>query len=167
MTEDMDCTADGTDRGPAITLQNAIADISGLAEDLREIAQLFDSALPEGASARTTSDAMTPRLYFASLLDLLRTRGRQFSAELSGRPEWDIMLQLMIARIDGREPKLSELSRNVASPPQATRWRAEKLIEAGLAERFENVANPNDFCISLSGAAALRLAELYRARMRG
>lgn len=152
MTDDTQCMAEGNGRQrPAITLQNAMADISRLAADVR-------------AKTGAASGTMTPREFFASLLDLRRTRERQRRSNGDSRPEWDIVLQLMVARIDGREPKLSELS---AASAQEARQYVERLVEAGLVERFENIANPDDFCISLAGAAALRLAELYRARTRG
>ena len=96
-----------------------------------------------------------------------RSRERHFGTELFGEPAWDIMLQLMLARIDERELKLGELSGNPAWPPAATRHYVAELVAAKLVDRFENAANHDDFYLSLSSEAARRMAELYRARMRG
>lgn len=158
---------DGARKGPAITFAGAIDELSQLAGDLSEVARLFDNATPVAAEARPTIDAMTPRQFFTSLLELRRMRVRHFRDEAAVRPAYDIVLQLMIARVDGREIALSALLVAASSPAAATRRQIEQLVEARLAERLENAADHQDFNVSLSSEAALRLAELYRARTRG
>jgi len=157
---------DGARPGAAASLQRAIEDLRQLADDLREVARLFDSAMP-GEQDQPTIEKMEPRQFFAALLELRQARERQFHSEAPCQPAWDILLHLMLARIEAREMTLDELAGRFPSPPQATWQRLEQLIAAGLVEVFENPEKLEDFQLSLSGDAALRLAELYRARTRG
>jgi hypothetical protein len=157
---------DGERNGCAITFAGTIDELVRLAGDLVEVARLFDNATPSPAERKSTVAAMTPHQFFASLLDLRRMRARHFRTAAAARPECDIMLQLMLARVDGREIALSRLAAASAAPA-ATRRQVEQLIEARLAERIENPADYKDFLISLSSDAALRLAQLYRLRTRG
>jgi hypothetical protein len=167
MTEYANGRAGDCERGvEAITLQNAMSDLSRLADDLSEVARLFDQASADDVACRPTIETMAPREFFASLLVLRRTRDRHPHIERLGGETLDIVLQLMLARIDEREPKLSELADNSSSPPQATRRWVEQLIDAGLAERFAGSAERDDFSLSLAEEAALRLAELYRTHTR-
>ena len=168
MSVNANCLADdGGREDHAISLWNLHENLSRLADDLAEAAQMFDQAAPDKSREKPALDTMGPRAFFASLLDLRRNREKHFGIELFGEPAWDIMLQLMIARIDDKELRLSELIGNPASPPAATRHYVEELIQARLVDRFENAADERDFYLSLSSEAARRMAELYRARMRG
>jgi hypothetical protein len=169
MNDPENCLAgdDGSARpGAAISLPRAIEDLARLTDDLREVARLFDSAMP-GNQEKPTIEKMEPRQFFAALLELRRASDRRFRTESLVQPAWDILLHLMIARIETREMTLDELAGRFPSPAQATWRRLEQLIAAGLVEVFENPEKLEDFQLSLSGDAALRLAELYRARTRG
>ena len=156
---------DGERKGPVLTFAGAIEELSRLAGDLSEVARLFDNATSAVTEAAPTIDTMTPHQFFTALLELRRMRVRHFRDEASARPEYDILLQLMIARVAGHEIALSGLAG--LSPPLVTRRFVELLIGARLAERLENAADHKDFHVSLSSEAAVRLAELYRARTRG
>jgi len=169
MNHTPDCLAeddDGERKGPAITFAGAIDELVRLSGDLSEVAGLFDNAMPETSEARPTIDRMTPHQFFVALLDLRRMRARRFHDE-TAPAECKIVLQLMLARVDKREMTLSELADASSSPRAATQDRVEQLIDAKLAERFENIADHRNFRVALSTEAALRLAELYRARTRG
>ena len=138
-----------------------------LADDLAETARKFDEASAGQTSVEHVLQDMTPHEYFASLLELRRTRERYFGAELFGEPAWDIMLELMIARIDDREIRSSQLqSLKDLNESDANRC-LEALLEARLVEGFDNADDLNDSSLVLSSEAARRMAELYRARMRG
>lgn len=169
MNHTPDCLAeddDGERRGLAITFAAAINELVRLSGDLSEVPGLFDKALPGTSEAKPTINRMTPHQFFAALLDLRRMRARRFNDE-TALPECEIVLQLMLARVDKREMTQSELADASPSPRAATQDRVERLIEARLAERFENIADHRNFRVALSTEAALRLAELYRARTRG
>jgi hypothetical protein len=149
-----------------ISLWNLQENLTKLAEELAEAARRFDAASNDSDS-EASIDAMSPRQYFTSLLELRRTRERYFGSELFGEPAWDIMLELMLARIEDREILSSQLKSHAGSPAIVTRHYLEALVEAKLVDKFENAANVDDPCIVLSSEAARRMAELYRARTRG
>ena len=168
MSANSNCLAeDGGRKNHAITLWNLQDHLSRLASDLAEAAQMFDKASSDAGKEPAAIEAMTPRAFFTSLLELRRMRERHFGTELFGEPAWDVMLQLMIARIDDKELRLSELAGNPASPAVVTRHYVEELIEAKLVDRFDNAEDERDFYLTLSSEAARRMAELYRARTRG
>jgi len=149
-----------------ISLWKLQENLAKLAEELAEAARKFDAA-GEGGTAQPSIEAMTPREYFASLLDLRRLREHYFGNELFGEPAWDIMLELMLSRIDAREVLANELKSHSTAPNVVTRHYLEALVEAKLVEMFDNAANSEDPYVSLSSEAARRMAELYRARTRG
>ena len=168
MSANANCLAgDGGRESQGLTLWNLHENLSRLTDDLAEAARLFDKAAPQAGSEQRAIDTMTPRAFFASLLGLRRIRERHFGIELFGEPAWDIMLQLMIARIDQRDLRVGELCASAASSPEATFQYINELVDAKLVDRFENAADTGDFFLSLSSEAARRMAELYRARMRG
>ena len=168
MTANGNCLAgSGERKNNTITLWNLHDHLNRLATDLAEAAKMFDKAASDAGREPPAIEAMAPRAFFTSLLELRRMRERHFGTELFGEPAWDVMLQLMIARIDDKELKLSELVGNPASPPVMTHHYVGELIEARLVDRFENADDSNDFYLALSSEAARRMAELYRARTRG
>lgn len=150
-----------------LSLWNLQENLTRLAAELAEAARRFDAAADNDTDAEASLDAMTPRQYFSSLLELRRTRERYFGSELFGEPAWDIMLELMLARIDDREILSSQLKSHAGSPAVVTRHYLEALVEAKLVDRFDNASNVDDPSIVLSSEAARRMAELYRARTRG
>jgi hypothetical protein len=168
MTATLNSVAEGEPRPRRdISLWNLQENLTKLAEELAEAARKFDAAAGEPDSAQPSIEAMSPREYFVSLLDLRRMRERYFGSELFGEPAWDIMLELMIARIEERELLASQLKSHSHSPNIVTRHYLEALVEAKLVDRFDNAGNIDDPCLSLSSEAARRMAELYRARTRG
>ncbi|HSG34243.1 MAG TPA: hypothetical protein VLA37_06885, partial [Sphingomonadaceae bacterium] len=96
-----------------ISLRNLHANLALLAEELAEAVKRFDSALQVGTFGPSTLEAMSPREYFVSLLELRQARDRYFSHRFFDDPVWDIMLELMIARIDDRNILASELSKKL------------------------------------------------------
>jgi hypothetical protein len=150
-----------------ISLWNLQENLTKLAEELAEAARRFDAAADNDSDPQTALEAMSPRQYFTSLLELRRTRERYFGSELFGEPAWDIMLELMLARVEDREVLASELQSHASTPAIVTRHYLEALVDARLVDTFENAANVDDPCICLSSEAARRMAELYRARTRG
>ena len=150
-----------------ISLWNLQENLTRLAEELAEAARRFDAAADNDSDPQPALEAMTPRQYFSSLLELRRTRERYFGSELFGEPAWDIMLELMLARVEDREVLSSQLQSHANAPAIVTRHYLEALVDAKLVDTFENASNTEDPCICLSSEAARRMAELYRARTRG
>jgi hypothetical protein len=150
-----------------VTLWNLQENLARLADELADAARKYDEASSGEVTGGPVLEDMTPHEYFSSLLELRRTRERYFGSELFGEPAWDVMLELMLARIDARDVKASELRAFEGTPGAAARHYLEALLEARLVESFDNAENLTDSFLSLSSEAARRMAELYRARMRG
>jgi DNA-binding MarR family transcriptional regulator len=95
-----------------------------------------------------------------------RLRGDYLPAELFADPAWDILLDLMAARLEGRKVAVSSLCIAAAVPPTtALRWIAV-LTERGLLRR---VADPNDgrrINMELSGETARALGAYVRRAQR-
>lgn len=168
MTASLNPVAEGDPRPRRdLSLWNLHDSLARLAEELAEVARKFDAAAGNEASTPPSIEAMTPREYFSSLLDLRRLRERYFGSELFGEPAWDILLELMLARIDERELRASELTTHGNSPSVVARHYIEVMEQAKLVETLINTGNTEDPYLALSSEAALRMAELYRSRTRG
>jgi len=151
-----------------IALWNLHRNLARLADELALVAKEAgsgdDNATPLPVS--NVTEALSPRAYFEALLRLRRTREQYFGSTLFGEPAWDIMIELMIARIDGHEKKTSELGAFLGSSDSDRRAFIDALIESRLVERFHNGNDEADDYVALSSEAARRMAELYRARTR-
>jgi len=94
-----------------------------------------------------------------------RLREKFFPAELFSDPAWDMLLDLMTARLDRRPVSVSSLCIASAVPATtALRW-IKTMTEAGL---FERCADPHDgrrVFIGLADKTAQKLAS-YFAVMR-
>ena len=152
----------------AIALWNLHRNLTRLADELAGAAREAETHVGnDNRTAANEAPAVSPRSYFEALLRQRRARDRYFGSSLFGEPAWDIMLELMIARIDGREMKLSELGVGNSAPETATREYIDELAAAKLIERYDDGEETGDCLLALSSEAARRMAELYRARMRG
>lgn len=148
---------------PAIALWTLHKDLSRLTQLLAGVARETEGGTDPLDQAPAHPD---PRTFFSQLLTLRRTRDTFFNDDLFGEPAWDIMLALMIARIDKREMRISELAEVTHSPGSVTLEHVKALARAHLIERYDDGDDTDDFHISLSSEAARRLAELYRATAR-
>lgn len=148
---------------PAISLWTLHKDLSRLAEILADVAQDAEANRQSGSVA-TLPD---PRAFFSQLLALRRARDTFFDGVLFGEPAWDIMLALMIARIDKREMRISELVGLTQTTDSLARMHVQALMNAQLIQRYDDGDDEGDYHISLSDEAARRMAELYRAKARG
>jgi len=151
----------GTDQ--TFGLWNLHENLHRLADELATAAR----EIQESAGNDNPAPQAEPRDYFQSLLQVRRTRDQYFGGAPFSEPAWDIMLELMLARIDGREMRVSELAASAAFPAGVMNGHLDALEQARLIDRFDNTENQNDHFIALSSEAARRMAELYRARMLG
>lgn len=127
-------------------------------EDVRpgfavEPADLAQPALPTAAELR-------------GILRHRRMRGRFFDSTLFADPAWDMLLDLMAARLEDEEVSVTSLCIASAVPSTtALRW-IRNMIDMGLFHRRADPADGRRIYISLTDAAA-RAMSSYLAAVRG
>jgi DNA-binding MarR family transcriptional regulator len=95
-----------------------------------------------------------------------RTRDQYFAAELFADPAWDILLDLMAARLEGRDVGVSSLCIAAAVPPTtALRW-ISAMTEQGLLVRVADADDRRRVFIRLSTDAAERMEACLLALQR-
>ena len=101
-----------------------------------------------------------------TLIRARRLREQYFEADLFADPAWDMLLDLLLARLEGRLVAVSSLCIAAAVPPTtALRW-IKRLTDDGL---FVRAADPRDgrrVFIDLSERAAQGLVAYVRALVR-
>jgi hypothetical protein len=123
-----------------------------------------------GEIAQVEAAAPAPALDSAFVQGLIRqrrSRAAAIGADLFADPVWDMMLDLLAARLEGRAVRTSSLCIAAGVPTtSALRWIRE-LTERGL---FVRIPDPNDrrgVLIELSDQAAERLMEHLAAGVQG
>ncbi len=120
------------------------AEASRIAEALQNIAAREISAAPQPVTAATVR----------RLIRLRRERDRFLPAMLFADPAWDMLLDLMAARLEGIDVPISSLCIAAAVPTTtALRW-IRTLSEAGLFERHADPTDQRRSHIRLTDAAA-------------
>lgn len=134
--------------------QPTLADLSA---EVKRIAQALDG-LARGEAARpadlpapaATIDAGRVR----AIIRARRARAQFFPGDLFADPAWDILLDLMAARIEGKQVSVSSLCIAAAVPPTtALRW-IRTLTDAGLLVREPDPHDGRRVHVALSDAAA-------------
>jgi hypothetical protein len=105
----------------------------------------------EVGSAKVTEDQVS------SILKVRRDRSGIFGEGLFSDPAWDILLELLAARLGNRKLLLSELDK-VAPKSVLARWTAE-LEERGLVTCELNRFRPDQFWLALSDNCAGRMIQ--------
>lgn len=135
-------------------------DIAATAAALRRAANDIEAAtgkpcIPPGHSEPAEGLALA-----RALLDLRRRRDRLFSARLFGEPAWDILLDLYIARLEGRAVSVSSACAAGAVPSTTgLRWLTE-LEREGLVVRAADPHDGRRVFVALSDDAVQRLGKL-------
>ncbi len=112
-----------------------------------------------GTGATTRADIRT-------ILQMRRLRDRFLPDGLFADPAWDMMLDLMGARLDGKRVSVSSLCIAAAVPPTtALRWISQ-LTERGIFQRSNDPDDARRVFISLSEDAAERLVNWFAAVRR-
>ncbi len=180
-------TAFGGGRNPVLH-EVAVDDslrLQQLADEVQRIARtLADLVGNEPPPLRGVSDAMIgfraePQGYAAppsaitanevrAIIRLRRMRDRFFRSDLFADPAWDMLLDLMAARLERMQVAVSSLCIAAAVPPTtALRW-IKTLSENGM---FVRIADPEDgrrvFIALSDGAAAGMAAYLSAAKAHG
>ena len=114
-----------------------------------------------------TGDAEMPAISsIRAMIRARRLRDQYFSGELFADPAWDMLLDLLLARLEHRTVAVSSLCIAAAVPPTtALRW-IKRLTDEGI---FVRTADPRDgrrVFIDLSDEAAEAMANYIRAAER-
>ena len=97
------------------------------------------------------------------LIKMRRLRDSFFEAELFADPAWDILLDLMAARLETRTVSVSSLCIAAAVPPTtALRW-ITAMTESGMLQRQQDPDDARRVFIVLSDAVAAKLKEYFEA----
>jgi DNA-binding MarR family transcriptional regulator len=90
-------------------------------------------------------------------------RESYFDRDLFADPAWDMMLDLLASKLEGRRVSVSSLCL-AAAVPQTTALRWIRLLgERGLVERSEDLLDARRVYVSLSASATERLVALLAA----
>jgi DNA-binding MarR family transcriptional regulator len=105
--------------------------------------------------------------HIRQVLRLRRQRAERFGEGLFADPAWDMLLDLMAARLDDRRVSISSLCIASAVPPTtALRW-AHTLSERGLIVRREDETDRRRVFIELTDATAAAMEAYLRGARRG
>lgn len=156
----------GRDRGTAI-LQQLTEDVSRIAAILSSLSE--EEARPAGlrqsVEGETGEDALDAQ-YVRAMIRARRLRDQFFRNGLFADPAWDMLLDLMAARLEGNRVAVSSLCIAAAVPATtALRW-IKALTDRGLLVRS---ADPNDgrrVYIELSDETARTMSACLRAARR-
>ncbi len=120
----------------------------------------FANDLPERRGAVVTSTEIR------ALLQMRRLRDRYMPADLFADPAWDMMLDLMAARLDGKRVSVSSLCIAAAVPPTtALRWIGQ-LTDRGIFVRARDPRDARRVFIGLSDESAENVAAWFAAARR-
>ena len=154
----------GKGQGPA-RLQQLSEEVGRIATILANLSE--DELLREpGVSSKEEAEGEISSALVRSIIRLRRLREQFFGGELFADPAWDMLLDLMAARLDRQQVAVSSLCIAASVPPTtALRW-IKMLTDSGL---FVRTADPQDgrrVFIELSDDAANKLSAYLRAVQR-
>ena len=154
---------------------HAAARLQQLSEEVARIASVLASLSEDEATVSATAAAIDPEAEDAqpleagqirALIRARRLRDHFFHRELFADPAWDMLLDLMAARIERQRVAVSSLCIAAAVPPTtALRW-IKALCDQGL---FVRVADPEDgrrVFIELADDAAQRMEAYLKTVLR-
>lgn len=124
--------------------------IAALSADARRIAEALDRL---ARAADVDEDVPVSPALVRRLIRLRRDRERHFPAEIFADPAWDMLLDLIAARMEGTNVPVSSLCVAAAVPTTtALRW-IRTLTEAGLLERRTDAVDARRSFVTLSDTA--------------
>ncbi len=164
-----------TARSPEVGKAQATVRLQQLSEQVGRIANVL-AALSEDEAAAAAMAAVGAdpngggqRLdagFIRSVIRMRRLREHFFKGDLFADPAWDMLLDLMAARVERQRVAVSSLCIAAAVPPTtALRW-IKGLCDQGL---FVRVADPEDgrrVFIELSNETAARMEAYLRSAQR-
>ena len=144
--------------------------LAELSAEVARIAKALDGlAHAEPAPATDTAEpsADTDAARLRGIIRSRRARAQFFSGELFADPAWDILLDLMAARIEAKQVSVSSLCIAAAVPATtALRW-IKSMTDEGLLERKPDPVDGRRVFIDLSDAAAARMTAYLASAARG
>jgi hypothetical protein len=161
--------------GPEVDKARATVRLQQLSEEVGRIANVL-AALSEheaaaaamaavGAASGGDEGALDPG-FIRSIIRVRRLRDHFFKSDLFADPAWDMLLDLMAARVERQRVAVSSLCIAAAVPPTtALRW-IKSLCDEGL---FVRVADPEDgrrVFIELSNETAARMEAFLKSAQR-
>ncbi|WP_246524828.1 MarR family transcriptional regulator [Sphingobium phenoxybenzoativorans] len=122
-------------------------------------------AQPAAASLAPMGDELTAG-HIRALLRTRRLRDHFLPPDMFADPAWDMLLDLMAARLSGEQVSVSSLCIAAAVPPTtALRW-IRQLTDRGIFLRQADPADGRRVFIALSDDAAAAITQWYVARRR-
>ncbi|WP_420141603.1 winged helix DNA-binding protein [Sphingomonas sp.] len=154
------------EQGEGTTLRHLSEEVGRIARVLAQLSAAESSSrsftLPAVAEAAEAPSATSVR----AILRARRLRDQFFPADMFADPAWDMLLDLILARIEQRMVAVSSLCIAASVPPTtALRW-IKRMTDEGL---FVRTADPRDgrrVFIELSDDAAAAMTACLRATMR-
>lgn len=164
-----------TARSPEVDKAQATARLQQLSEEVGRIANVL-AALSEHEAAAAAMAAVggvpsdeneaLDAGFIRSIIRVRRLRDHFFKSDLFADPAWDMLLDLMAARVERQQVAVSSLCIAAAVPPTtALRW-IKGLCDQGL---FVRVADPEDgrrVFIELSSETAARMEAFLKSAQR-
>jgi hypothetical protein len=154
----------GWESGPA-RLKQLSEEVGRIAKTLAALSET-EATPPIRVAGGSEIGELPSAALIRSCIRMRRMREQYFSAELFADPAWDMLLDLMAARIEARSVAVSSLCIAAAVPATTgLRW-IKTLTDEGL---FIRVADPHDgrrIFIELSEAAARGMAAYFQSITR-
>ncbi|MGZ8287197.1 MAG: hypothetical protein ACXW27_01605 [Allosphingosinicella sp.] len=163
-----------TAMGPEVGKAQATLRLQQLSEEVGRIANVL-AALSEHEAAAAAMAAVgavpdngepLDAGFIRSIIRVRRLRDHFFKSDLFADPAWDMLLDLMAARVERQRVAVSSLCIAAAVPPTtALRW-IKGLCDQGL---FVRIADPEDgrrVFIELSSETAARMEAYLRSAQR-
>jgi hypothetical protein len=158
----------GRDDGSLI-LQQLSQDVGRIAAILASLSEEEDAAATPAAGlggAEAGEDAGVEAAYIRSMIRARRLRDQFFRGDLFADPAWDMLLDLMAARLEKNRVAVSSLCIAAAVPATtALRW-IKALTDRGLLVRSADPQDGRRVYIELSDDTARALAACLRAVQR-
>lgn len=124
--------------------------------------RLAEAPLAFRAEPAPAAAALSPD-HIRAMIRLRRLRDRFFDADLFADPAWDMLLDLMAARLEGRQVAVSSLCIAAAVPPTtALRW-IRTMTDRGLFVRNSDPRDGRRVFIDLADDAAAALERWFDA----
>jgi DNA-binding MarR family transcriptional regulator len=147
-------------------LRRLSEEVGRIARALAELSSSERPTPPPPAAVRPPVESWPSVAAVRALLRARRLRDQYFDAELFADPAWDMLLDLMLARLERRMVAVSSLCIAAAVPPTtALRW-IKKLSDVGLFIRHADPRDGRRIFIDLSDDAAEGVAGYFAALAR-
>ena len=159
----------GRDEGQPI-LRQLTEDVGRIAAMLASLTEeetaAIETAQPEPAAAEAKEEAGPDAAVVRAIIRARRLRDQYFRGGLFADPAWDMLLDLMAARLEGTRVAVSSLCIAAAVPATtALRW-IKALTDRGLFVRSADPQDGRRVYIALSEDAARALTAYLRAAQR-